>query len=201
MISKSDHFLMSLTNITRITSLGGCDEVPYRRRVDAFAIGDTNNEGSRRGSKRTNFQAWAGQAIETLLNESHPAARFDGRHETGRTVMLFSDFRMAFQRREEVREPGVVFGIVGERIGHQPFIGDLLQSDLVRLPQWMRRTNSYADSITANLIEHESAQELLRDLNQQRDMQRAVAQSAQHLLGGHVVKPNGYAGIRSLKKS
>jgi hypothetical protein len=67
---------------------------------NAFAVGDTDNEGLVHGSERTNFQAWAGQAIEALLNQSHAAARFDGRHEAGRTVMLFRDLRRALQIEE-----------------------------------------------------------------------------------------------------
>ena len=73
--------------------------------------------------------------------------------------MLFGDVRRAFHRREQVGEPHVVFGIVGERIGDEPFISDLLQPHFARPRQGMGRMNSNTDGVTVQFLEHESGQD------------------------------------------
>jgi carbohydrate-selective porin OprB len=50
----------------RINSLGGCDEVLYHRRVDAFTIRNAEDDGGRSRYKWPNFQTWAGQPNEIL---------------------------------------------------------------------------------------------------------------------------------------
>src|SRR6266566_8445644 len=84
------------------------DEMFRGRRIVILAIGDTDNERRGRGRERTNFQSWAGQTIEVLMNQSHAPASLDRGDEAGGTVVLFGNLRRAFQRREQVGEPHVV---------------------------------------------------------------------------------------------
>src|SRR5438093_9416566 len=185
--------------LRRLFPLGGSDEILRGRGIVFLAIRDSDYEGQRRGSERTNFQSWAGQTIETLLNQSHTPTGLDGCDEAGGTVVLFRNLRRTFQRREQGGEPRVVFGIVGQRISNEPFIGDLLQPDLAYPRQRMRRMHRDADGETMKLLENKSGQDFRRDLNQQGDVQLAVAQSVQHSLGGLVVKLNAHAWMRILK--
>jgi len=64
------------------------------------------------GVEWTNFQTWAAQTIEALLNQSHTPTGLDGCDEARGTIVLFRNWRPAFQRREQVGEPAVIFGIV-----------------------------------------------------------------------------------------
>src|SRR5882762_5998960 len=64
------------------------------------------------GVEWTNFQKWAAQTIEALLNQSHTPTGLDGCDEARGTIVLFRNWRPAFQRREQVGEPAVIFGIV-----------------------------------------------------------------------------------------
>ena len=152
-------------------------------------------------SKWTNFQTWAAQKIEALLNQSHTPTELDGCDEAHSTVVLFRNWWPAFQRREQVGEPAVVFGIVGAGIGDKWFIGDLLQTDFASPRERMRGMRGQPDTVTAKFLEHDSGQDFWWHLNQQGDVQLAVAQSAQHFPGGHVVKLNAYAGILFVKKT
>src|SRR5258708_26176567 len=65
----------------------------------------------------------------------------------------------------------------------------------------MRGIRSQPDAETAKFLEHDSGQDFWWHLNQQGGVQLAVAQSAQHFPGGHVVKLNAYAGIVFVKKT
>jgi hypothetical protein len=64
-------------------------------------------------SEWTNFQTWAAQTIEALLNQSHTPTGLDGCYEARGAVVLFRNWWPAFQRREQVGEPSVVLGIIG----------------------------------------------------------------------------------------
>ena len=92
------------------------------------------------------------------MNQSDAPAGFDGCDETGGTVVLLCNLRRAFQRREQVGKPSMIFRIVGQRIGDEPFTGDLLQSDLARSRQRMRRMYGDTDRETVKLLEHEPRQ-------------------------------------------
>src|SRR3984893_7035251 len=180
---------------------GGGNEIFRGRRIDIFAVCDTDHVGRVCRSKWTNFQTWAAQKIEALLNQSHTPTELDGCDEAHSTVVLFRNWWPAFQRREQVGEPAVVFGIVGAGIGDKWFIGDLLQTDFASPCERMRGMRGQPDTVTAKFLEHDSGQDFWWHLNQQGDVQLAVAQSAQHFPGGHVVKLNAYAGILFVKKT
>src|SRR2546426_1000855 len=66
--------------------------------------------------------------------------------------------------------------------------------------QRMRRKHRNADGVTVKLLERESAQDFRRHLNQQHDVQLAVAQPVQHFLGGQAVNLDPHDGLRFLKK-
>src|SRR6266566_9484055 len=82
------------------------DEMFRGRRIAILATGATENERRGRGRERTNFQSWAGQTIEVLMNQSHAPARLDGRDEAGGAVVLFGNLR---RRRRSTASGGVPF--------------------------------------------------------------------------------------------
>src|SRR5207247_1240455 len=129
-------------------ALGCGDKICRVRRIVILTVRNTDNERRRRGSKRTNFQSWAAQTIEVLVNQSHAATSLYGCNEACGAVVLLGNLRGTLQRREKIGKPCVVFGIVGERQGDKTFSGDLLQPDLAHPGQWMRRMHGDTDGVT-----------------------------------------------------
>ena len=74
----------------------------------------------------------------------------------------------------------------GERIGDEPFIGDLLQPGLAHTRQWMRRMHGDTDGVTVKFLKHESGQDFRRHLNQQGDVQLARARDELEQLQGRL---------------
>jgi hypothetical protein len=95
----------------------------------------------------------------------------------------------------------MVLGIVGAGIGDELFIGELLQTDFAGPREGIRRMHSQPDPVTAKFFKDDSGQDFSWHLNQQGDVQLAVAQSAQHFPSGHIIKLNAYAGIPFVKKT
>src|SRR5256885_6954471 len=91
--------------------------------------------------------------------------------------MLFRNDRTSFPRREQLRQPLMVFGIIGARVGNEPLFGDLFQPDFARPRQWMRQIDRNTNGVTMKLFENESAHVFRRQLNHESDVQFAVVQS------------------------
>jgi hypothetical protein len=124
---------LPVTISPRIASLGGCDEVLYRRRAGASAVRNAKHDCRRGRYEWTNLQSWAGQATEALRHESHAAARFDsGDHASG-TVVFFGDVEREFQRREQASEPFPILWIIAPHCMTSQMLSSAQSNSLSRL--------------------------------------------------------------------
>ena len=162
--------------------------------------GNADHERRGRGMERENFQSRSGQAVKAFGDQRDAASGFNRCDETGDAVVFLHDLRRPAQWREQIRQPRVMFGVIRESKGDQTLPGDLFQTDFSRAGQWVGRMDRHTNGVTPQFLENKFSPNLGRHLNQQGHMDFSVAQPAQHLLRGQIVKLHADSGHGCLEE-
>ncbi len=134
----------------------GREEFFDRRRGRSSAAGDNAyDDRSRGGHQRKHLDTRSGEKLEPTLDQGDAAARFDGRDDAGRAVVLFRGGGAPFERLKNGGEPFVVFRVFIARVSDEPLRAETAQINLARAGESMGPVQGNADLQAAEFLDEQ----------------------------------------------